>query len=267
MEINKMLKFKEESISVFGTNDQPRFIGTQIANLLGYALGRKAVVDHVWDESKITVADYKKLHPNFQSNLKSNITLINEDGLYSLVFQSKLPLAIEFKKWVFSMLSEMRKHGMAMIPKHNQLVIMNENDLHKKVINFIRNNYKNALINATLGELQDTSFKRVQSKILGYTSGVCDLIIFNPNHQYNGMCIEFKSPLGTGILTDKQSAFQKQIKLLNWRCITSDNYDDILMEIIQYFNTVRISCEHCMCKFGNHKTYTNHLKHFHRIKL
>ena len=50
-----------------------------------------------------------------------------------------------------------RKTGSyTMIPKHNQLMLLNENDLRKKVVDFIRKQYPDALISATLGELKNT---------------------------------------------------------------------------------------------------------------
>ena len=46
--------------------------------------------------------------------------------------------------------------------------IQTEYDLHKKVVNFIRNHYPKALLNVTLGENQINSNMRLRSYNLGY---------------------------------------------------------------------------------------------------
>lgn len=87
--------------------DEPWFIGKEIADKLGYAKPRNAVANHVEEEDR-GVAPIKGDLGGTQE-----MTIINESGLYSLVLSSKLPSAKQFKKWVTKeVLPSIRKNGM-----------------------------------------------------------------------------------------------------------------------------------------------------------
>ena len=82
------------------------FIGKEVAEKLGYARGRKAVLDHVDAEDRDEVP--------FQDAIgrMQKTSIINESGLYSLILSSKLPQAKEFKRWVTTeVLPSIRKNG------------------------------------------------------------------------------------------------------------------------------------------------------------
>ena len=82
------------------------FIGKEVAEKLGYARGRKAVLDHVDVEDRDEVP--------FQDAIgrMQKTSIINESGLYSLILSSKLPQAKEFKRWVTTeVLPSIRKNG------------------------------------------------------------------------------------------------------------------------------------------------------------
>lgn len=82
------------------------FIGKEVAEKLGYARGRKAVLDHVDAEDRDEVP--------FQDAIgrMQKTSIINESGLYSLILSSKLPQAKEFKKWITTeVLPSIRKNG------------------------------------------------------------------------------------------------------------------------------------------------------------
>lgn len=84
---------------------EPYFVGKDVAEVLGYSNPRDALAKHVDDEDK-GVAKCDTLGG------VQNITVINESGVYSLVFSSKLPNAKGFKRWVTSeVLPAIRKHG------------------------------------------------------------------------------------------------------------------------------------------------------------
>ena len=72
--------------------------------------------------------------------------------------------------------------------------IENEEDLHCKVVQLIRNYYPHAIMVPGLGENQDTPDKRINSCKKGYLRGQPDLMILDFNKDYKGLCIEFKSP-------------------------------------------------------------------------
>lgn len=117
----------------------------------------------------------------------------------------------------------------------NQFVINNEYDLHCKVVKFIRKKYPEVILIVGLGELQDTSSKRVAAYNKGYKSGQPDLLILKPNDKYNGMAIEFKNPNGTGRLSSKQETFLLDLHAkCDFQLLVSNDYDEILMSILDY---------------------------------
>lgn len=103
LQIFKNTEFGE--IRTMTIDNEPWFVGKDVAEVLGYTNPQKAVRDHIDDEDK-TVNDL------FSVNGTKGI-LINESGLYSLILSSKLPKAKEFKRWVTSeVLPAIRKHGV-----------------------------------------------------------------------------------------------------------------------------------------------------------
>ena len=92
-------------------DNEPWFVGKDVAEVLGYSDTNKAVSMHVDDEDK-------KL--NDKSSLsfgQRGATLINESGLYALIFSSKLETAKAFKRWVTSeVLPAIRKTGYYQMP-------------------------------------------------------------------------------------------------------------------------------------------------------
>ncbi|HDP4724385.1 TPA: ORF6C domain-containing protein, partial [Staphylococcus aureus] len=86
------------------------FIGKDVADILGYTNSRKALSDHVDEEDKLT----SRIVTSGQNR---NVTIINESGLYSLTFSSKLENAKRFKRWVTSeVLPTLRKTGAYQVP-------------------------------------------------------------------------------------------------------------------------------------------------------
>lgn len=95
------------SIRTWVVDDEPWFVGKDIATILGYAKPENAIANHVDDEDKTST-----LIQGSGSNYKSKAILINESGLYSLILSSKLPNAKKFKRWVTGeVLPSIRKTG------------------------------------------------------------------------------------------------------------------------------------------------------------
>ena len=98
-------------------NNEPWFVGKDVAVILGYSNPQKAIRDHI-DEDDRTVNE------SFTVN-GTAIALINESGLYSLVLSSKLPTAKKFKRWVTSeVLPSIRKHGAYMTPETLEKMVL-----------------------------------------------------------------------------------------------------------------------------------------------
>ena len=92
-------------IRVTTINDEPWFVGKDVAEILGYTNPRDALAKHVYDEDK-DVANC-----DTPGGIQ-NMTVINESGVYALVFGSKLAKAKEFKRWVtHDILPTIRKTG------------------------------------------------------------------------------------------------------------------------------------------------------------
>lgn len=110
MEENKLQVFINEK---FGTirsvsiNGEPYFVGKDVAISLGYAKPQNALSAHVDEDDSL------KWGITDNIGRKQETTVINESGLYSLIFGSKLDSAKDFKRWITSVvLPTIRKHGM-----------------------------------------------------------------------------------------------------------------------------------------------------------
>ena len=107
MEIQVFKNDRFGEVRTMVINDEPWFVGKDVASVLGYVFPRRALYNHVDEEDKTTVLIQ---HPG--SNYKSKTMFINESGLYSLILSSKLQQAKEFKRWVTSeVLPQIRKTG------------------------------------------------------------------------------------------------------------------------------------------------------------
>lgn len=107
----QIFNFKENEVRTLLINNEPYFVGKDVASVLGYAKPRNAILQHV-DED-----DALKQGVLTNGGIQE-MTLINESGLYSLILSSKLPQAKEFKKWVTSeVLPSIRKTGTYKLPE------------------------------------------------------------------------------------------------------------------------------------------------------
>ena len=111
---------------------------------------------------------------------------------------------------------------------------MSETSLHKGIVKFIRSHFPNFLIDAGLGELQDTSRKRTDAWEKGYTKGKPDLLIFNHRGPWKGLAIEFKSPRGSGVLSEEQKIYLEKLKRMGWKTAVIKDYNNGRNEIISY---------------------------------
>lgn len=90
-------------------NNEPWFVGKDVAEALGYKDVNHAILDHVDEEDKVNSKTQGQNAPELGQR---GSWLINESGLYSLILSSKLPNAKKFKRWVTSeVLPTLRKTG------------------------------------------------------------------------------------------------------------------------------------------------------------
>ena len=124
------------------------------------------------------------------------------------------------------------------IPVHIQtnrvINIATEKQLHNQVVSWIRRFHPELVIVPGLGELQKTDEARMEAWAKGYTKGQADLLILHTNVDFAGLCFEFKSPLGSGTLSDTQEEFLFKMKKSGYYVMVSNDYDEIIDTIVRY---------------------------------
>lgn len=117
----EVFNFEANEVRTVIIENEAWFVGKDVAVSLGYKKPENALGTHVDEDDKTTT-----LIQGNGSNYKSKTTLINESGVYSLIFGSKLESAKRFKKWVTSeVLPAIRKHGAYMTDQTIEDVLTN----------------------------------------------------------------------------------------------------------------------------------------------
>lgn len=112
----QLFKFDGRQVRTLMINDEPYFVGKDVADILGYKNSRAALSQHVDKEDRKALS-YKACRDSCtplwtDKNDYSNKMVINESGVYSLIFDSQLPTAKKFKRWVTKeVLPSIRKTG------------------------------------------------------------------------------------------------------------------------------------------------------------
>ena len=104
--MNEIFNFHGQEVRTMTINDEPWFVGKDVADILGYSKARNAIALHVDEDDA--------LKQGLTDNLgrTQETIIINESGLYSLILSSRLPQAKEFKRWVTSeVLPSIRRQG------------------------------------------------------------------------------------------------------------------------------------------------------------
>lgn len=149
----QLFDFENNQIRALKINNEPWFVGKDVATILGYSNTRKALIDHVDDEDKkdgVTIRD---------SMGRSQLAVvINESGMYSLILSSKLPNAKKFKRWVTSeVLPAIREDG-AYITDNKAMQLMSDPQELGNFLLTVGNRVK--ALEAEKKELKDTNAKQ-----------------------------------------------------------------------------------------------------------
>ncbi len=138
---NESNGFELNRVLNYGSENNPWFVGKYAAEQLGYSNTRDALNNYVDEDDKNTVAirDGNKGNPN--------MVIINESGLYSLILQSKMPKAKEFKKWV-------TKEVLPSIRKTGKYEMKNPNDTILEIRDMMREFQKQ--LHSTTTQLENT---------------------------------------------------------------------------------------------------------------
>lgn len=109
--------FENKTIRTVIKDDGAWFVAKDVATCLGYEKANKAISDHVDDDDKVYLELGSKTEPSFNDINPKELGqrggwLINESGMYALIFGSKLESAKRFKRWVtHEVLPSIRKNG------------------------------------------------------------------------------------------------------------------------------------------------------------
>ena len=127
-----VFKFHDSDVRTVLIDDEVYFAGKDVAETLGYKDTKNALKQHVYDEDKM---GWQITTP---SRGNQTVTVINESGVYALVFGSKLPRAKEFKHWVTSeVLPSIRKTGGYKMPTTPEemidLLLQNSSNANKRI--------------------------------------------------------------------------------------------------------------------------------------
>lgn len=175
LEIFKNREFGE--IRTVVINAEPWFVGKDIAEVLGYSNSRKAILDHVDDEDKIDGVTIRDSIGRDQAAV-----VINESGLYALIFGSKMASAKRFKHWVTSeVLPQIRKNGSyqnRLTPEEMMRIQLGMVDDHENRIEHLENTMTidygrqqelkksvNKRVNEVLGGKKAPAYKEMSKKV------------------------------------------------------------------------------------------------------
>lgn len=108
----QVFNFEELPVRTITIENEPFFVGKDVADILGYKNGSRDINAHVDEEDKL------KYQISTSGQMREQ-TIINESGLYSLIFGSRLESAKRFKRWVTSeVLPAIRKTGSYEVPSN-----------------------------------------------------------------------------------------------------------------------------------------------------
>ena len=103
----EVFNFENKEVRTLLIDNEPWFVGKDVADILGYSKSRNAIALHVDEDDAL-----KQGLTDSLGRVQETI-IINESGLYSLILSSKLPSAKRFKKFVTSeVLPSLRKNGI-----------------------------------------------------------------------------------------------------------------------------------------------------------
>jgi prophage antirepressor-like protein len=245
--------FERHDVAIVICKGEPYFRAFDVTLALGYADSTQAVRKNVNPKYVKTLTELRKeaSHDNqspgqfIPEALVGRPPLyINESGVIELVWHSKKEEALRFRQWVLEeVLPEIRRTGRYV--RQEQVSLMNELDLHYKVIDFVRKFFQEAIIVPGLGELQDTKQKQGDAYRKGYRGGQPDILILNRTRKASGLALELKTPLGCGTMSEKQERFLKDLKKNKYEILLSYSYDEIVVKIIEYREAARRCTSRC----------------------
>ncbi|MGW9775783.1 prophage antirepressor-like protein [Staphylococcus sp. 093350072-1] len=144
----KTFNFEDLPVRTTTVDNEPYFVGNDVAQILGYEDYRGAINKKVDSDDKLrSQIDH--------AGQKRNVTLINESGLYSLIFSSKLESAKRFKRWVTSeVLPAIRKHGIYATDNVIEQTLRDPDYIINVLTEYKKEKDNNLILRQQIGELK-----------------------------------------------------------------------------------------------------------------
>lgn len=198
------------SIRTIEQNGEPWFVGKDVAAALGYSNTKDALAKHVDEQDKLQGDGVAFRDP---LGREQHPTIINESGLYSLIFSSKLEGAQRFKRWVISeVLPSIRKHGAYMTPETLQAAILNPDTMIQLCQQLKAEQDKNAALTAANSQL--TVDKQIMQPKADYFDELVDRNLLT-SFRETAKQLEIKEKVLIQFLMDKKYIYRdKKGKLM-----------------------------------------------------
>lgn len=144
----KIFNFENLPVRTTTVDNDPYFVGNDVAQILGYEDYRGAINKKVDSDDKLrSQIDH--------AGQKRKLTLINESGLYSLIFSSKLESAKRFKRWVTSeVLPSIRKHGIYATDNVIEQTLRDPDYIINVLTEYKKEKDNNLILRQQIGELK-----------------------------------------------------------------------------------------------------------------
>ena len=235
--MNDLQIFRSEDFGDIRTaeeNGKILFCGNDVAKALGYALPRKAIIDHCKGVLKRNTPTNGGMQ---------EMAFINEGDVYRLITHSKLPAAEKFERWVFDeVLPTIRRHGAYMTDKALEEALTSPDFLIKLATQLKDERDKRIEVEAK-SQAQEQIIKELKPKA-DYTdrilknSGLVTITQIAKDYGMSGqgmnallnrLCVQYKTASGQWLLYSKYQAkgytHSKTIDI-----IRTDGTTDIKME-------------------------------------
>ncbi len=236
-------KKSQYNVDVIIKDGAPWFRASDITKSLGYLNGPHTVRKYVHDKDTSTVENLRSaggsLGISHHRRRGRPSLYVTEQGMRALMRKSKKPGTDAFQDWMCTtMLPKIKALDSQNIHAKRQISLVNEFDLHAKVVDFVRRFHPEAILVPGLGENQVTEEMRIKSWQMGYTRGQCDLLLLNKHETWTGMAVELKSPTGLGVVSSDQMKFLERLEEAGYKTLLSNDYDEIIVQIHEYFRNV-----------------------------
>lgn len=152
MQALQTFNFEELPVRTLTVDNEPYFVGKDVAEILGYSNTRDALSKHVDEDDKEILTSRNTTLENLTNR---GLTAVNESGLYSLIFSSKLESAKRFKRWVTSdVLPAIRKHGIYATDSVIENTLNNPDYIINILTEYKKEKEQNLLLQQEMGELK-----------------------------------------------------------------------------------------------------------------